>query len=77
MTADTKKKAIDLVQKFRIFVGTSLDDDGDTINNYLIGKNVAKKCALICVDEILASGAEQFQADEIYWQQVKTAIIKL
>lgn len=46
-----KEKALELRNKFRISVGTYVDDDGNTVNRYLTSKSTAKKAAIICVDE--------------------------
>ncbi len=63
-----KEKAVDLIGKFYVF-------------NY-IGNSHAKKCALMCVDELLNT-AKQYECDIwdnkmiTYWQTVKTEIGKL
>jgi hypothetical protein len=75
-----KDKAKELVQKFRIFVGTSKDDDNDDVNNYLIGKGVAKKCALLNVDELIEehnfNSKINWNVKQIkYWEAVKSELL--
>lgn len=70
-------KAKELIQKFRIHVGSSLDEDGVAVNNYLVAKHVAGWAALICVEEILQDHKnnaylEDWKPNLInYWQEVK------
>jgi hypothetical protein len=52
-----RKKSIELVNRFQNEVG-------------MFSKE-AKQCALICVDEILKLYKENWNIDNIYWQQVK------
>lgn len=81
-------KAKELIQKFRIHVGSSLDEDGVAVNNYLVAKHVAGRAALICVEEILNAApinphpngyyekSHQMDAARDYWQQVKSFLTK-
>ena len=79
MTA--KEKAIDLVDMFWQF--DMLDDEG---NWYWIGKENAKQCALICVDEKIETYVKNYPYQEelalhtveyYYLQAVKEEINKL
>ena len=77
MTA--KEKAIELVDKYSPF----------SVRNWYEDNEVAKECALICVDEILDnlpfrdygfkfdSICSRFKAVSEYWQEVKQEIEKL
>ena len=64
MTAE--EKAIELVDKFTLYLGT--DVNGDECYVDIIE---AKRCALICVDEIL-----EFAYD-IEWEKKEEAVSKL
>ena len=64
MTA--KEKAIELVDKFTLYLGT--DVNGDECYVDIIE---AKRCALICVDEIL-----EFAYD-VEWEKREEAVSKL
>tara|TARA_B110000305_G_C18823132_1_gene352322 strand:+ start:42 stop:254 length:213 start_codon:yes stop_codon:yes gene_type:complete len=70
MTA--KDKAKELVDRF--WELDMLDDNGDL---YWIGKENAKQCALICVDEILSQFNWKPSAGLSYWEEVKEEINKL
>jgi hypothetical protein len=60
-----KEKARDLIQKFNLIV----------LDTALGGSNTrVKKCALICVDEIISV---MLGYEIIYWQKVKEEIQKL
>lgn len=79
-----EEKVIELIQKFRIYVGSSINDEGATVNNYLIGKKAAKACAIICIDEIINQASVNIYtvgnnnlSNEEFWQQVKEEIKKL
>ena len=61
-----KEKAIELVDKFTLYLGT--DVDGDECYVDIIE---AKQCALICVDEIL-----EFAYD-VEWEKREEAVSKL
>jgi|TARA_R110000764_G_scaffold53555_1_gene116712 hypothetical protein len=68
-----KQKAIDLVMKFQYLVtGWDCFDDEDI---ELIDRLIdMKRCALICVDEILV---DCYEIRESYWLEVKQEIKKL
>ena len=76
MTAKAKEKAIELVDKFTLYLGT--DVNGDECYVDIIE---AKRCALICVDEILKNIPEEvmsykpFMMNTDYWQEVRQEII--
>lgn len=83
-----KQKAIELQDRFRIKAGSHAGDEGEVVNDYLVAKHVAKKAAIICVDEIIESlqkygtlidgeDPRWIEPDTEYWQQVKTAIESL
>lgn len=80
-----EEKAIELKNKFRHFVGVVTDADGDPINSYLVSEQVAKKSALICIDEIISehtyhnavNWSNQREERKLYWHQVKIEINKL
>lgn len=42
-----------------------------------ICKAIAKKCALIAVEEVINSELYKWLEDEIYWQEVKQEVEKL
>lgn len=42
-----------------------------------ICKAIAKKCALIAVEEVINSELFKWLEDEIYWQEVKQEVEKL
>lgn len=75
-----EEKAKELVQKFRVFVSASADDEGRMINNYLLSKGNAKKATLLCVEEIIDSQREllkNIMPDNLefkYWTEVKQHI---
>jgi len=83
-----KEKAIELINKFRQFVGTSKNFEGEDVNNYLVSKHVAQKAALIAVDLIIESSpslpilsdngsfSSDIEENKKYWLQVKTEIEK-
>ena len=43
---EVNKAADEMVQSFRMFVGTSQTIEGDTVNNYLVSKNTALKISI-------------------------------
>jgi hypothetical protein len=66
-----KQKANSLCMKFLIQTTTDIP--------YGINKTIAKECALIAVDEIIASNPIAFDEDDNciakqWWQEVKTEI---
>lgn len=68
-----KEKAEELLQKFRG------ETDGIAAYNY---DNVNKKCALMCVDELIKDNEKNESIvngglNKSYWQQVKTEIENL
>jgi len=71
MTA--KEKAISLVDSYQIIL---MNEDTECGNEILCSV-IAKKCALIAVDEIYNSGLLVFIDDEQYWHEVKQEIEKL
>jgi hypothetical protein len=69
-----KQKANSLCMKFLIQTTTDIP--------YGINKTIAKECALIAVDEIIASNPIAFDEDDNciakqWWKEVKTEIEKL
>jgi len=62
MTA--REKAIELVEKYKN-------------ESWVIGKDTAKKCALIAVNEILGYRGADMLREYIFWQNVKTEIENL
>jgi hypothetical protein len=69
-----KEKADKLCMRFLIQTTTDIP--------YGINKAIAKECALIAVDEIIASNPIAFDEDDNciakqWWQEVKTEIEKL
>lgn len=67
-----KEKAIELVEKFTLFLGT--DNSG---NEYYVEELDAKMSALICVGEILTVGFLDTNDLYDYWAEVKQEINKL
>ena len=67
------EKAFELVQLFGYTTyGDAEFNDGNTLP-----KHVAKKCAIVCVDEILNSYRKLLPSSRTYWEQVKQEIEKL
>jgi hypothetical protein len=69
-----EEKANNLCMRFLIQTTTDIP--------YGINKTIAKECALIAVDEIIASNPIAFDEDDNciakqWWQEVKTEIEKL
>lgn len=68
-----KEKAIELVEKFKIYLGT--DAAGE---EYFTSDLDAKRCAYIAVDEIIKFGNSQgFREPMMYWYKVKEELEKL
>ena len=67
-----KEKAIELVDKFTLYLGTDVNGD-----ECYVDVIEAKQCALICVDEILREIPKRFDSEERYWEDVKKEIGKL
>jgi hypothetical protein len=65
-----KEKAKKLVDSYRIILMNEDTDCGEEI----LCTVIAKKCALIAVDEIYNSGLLVFVDDEQYWHEVKQEI---
>lgn len=63
-----KEKAQELVNRF-----AKLPEEGTLM--WHLSFEIAKKCALITVDEILGAGIHPF--DKMYWEEVKQEIEKL
>jgi hypothetical protein len=80
-----KDKAKELVDKFKIRVTITFSKDSvPCVLNAPMIKESAKKCALICVDEILVSlyDIEFYKKEHAikiakYWQKIKQEINKL
>lgn len=66
-----KEKAEELVEKFAGGLGEKLEMYNSEI---LIG---AKQCALICVDEILATQENAWENNIVGWNKVKQEINKI
>jgi len=68
-----QKKAKELVDKFRLYLGT--DAVGE---EYFTSDLDAKRCALIAIDEIIKFGNEQgIREPMMYYYKVKEEIEKL
>lgn len=66
---DPKEKAVELIARFSPYADRGLEDsDANEIES-------AKKCALICVEEILADSIDHF--DIAYWTNVRHELISL
>tara|TARA_B110000285_G_scaffold112422_1_gene127602 strand:- start:248 stop:451 length:204 start_codon:yes stop_codon:yes gene_type:complete len=48
--------------------------DANPLEDILVA---AKKCALICIDEMIKELPKRFDSEEIYWEEVKQEIEKL
>jgi hypothetical protein len=67
----SKEKAEELIIKF-----AKLPEEGSLM--WYLSFEIAKKCALLLVDEILKVTSESYDIDHInWWQEVKTEIEKL
>jgi hypothetical protein len=68
-----KEKAKELVKNFYSPI------DYNLVGLFSVKNTVAKKCALIAVDEILndyyASSPFEFEVEKKYWQEVKQEIL--
>ena len=73
MTA--KEKAIELVERFRMYDIQICDLMGSELKGY--EEEHYKQCALICVDEMLREIPKRFDSEERYWEDVKKEIEKL
>lgn len=67
-----KDKALEMCQKFGM-IGMSESQTGF----YTLEITLAKKCAFICVDEILDTCSQGDLDFAIYWQEVKKEIENL
>jgi hypothetical protein len=74
-----QEKALDLIVKMEN-IEMILEDKGEFDYYPTIPGEVAKKAALICVDEIMKSGDDMYESEMVhfretghfeYWQQVK------
>ncbi len=82
---DAKEKALEIMNKMRLFYGEYLDADGEPKNHYKINKSDAKQCALIAVEEILkivpsvylTNDEEIHSGHYQYWHQVKSHLQNL
>jgi hypothetical protein len=80
MTA--KEKALELVDKYFLLHESATDENGVWVLSAL-NRGLAKKCALIAVDEILEAitfnmyDDEDYNKEDYYWEQVKIEIEKL
>ena len=72
MELTPKEKAKELVNRF--WELDMFDDKGDL---YWIGKEEAKQCALICLDEVINDRAKRGKINFTYWQEVKKEIEEL
>ncbi len=68
-----KEKAIQLVDNYRMLL---MNEDTDCGNEILCSM-IAKKCALVSVDEILHQFRWRPSVGHSYWEEVKTEIEKL
>lgn len=67
-----KEKAIDLIKKFTLYLGTDIKG-----NECFVNELEAKQCALITVDELLLLSLWTDSAIYDYWKEVKKEINKL
>jgi hypothetical protein len=80
MTA--KEKAKELFDKYFLLHESATDENGVWVLSAL-NRGLAKKCALIAVDEILEAitfnmyDDEDYNKEDYYWEQVKIEIEKL
>ena len=80
MTA--KEKALELFDKYFLLHESATDENGVWVLSAL-NRGLAKKCALIAVDEILEAitfnmyDDEDYNKEDYYWEQVKIEIEKL
>ena len=67
-----KEKAKELVNRF-----AKLPEEGSLM--WYLSFEIAKKCALIAVDEIMnvIIGSYDYELEKIYWQDVKNEILAL
>lgn len=79
-----EQKAVELINKFRLPNGTFLDGDDEPKNSYKIRRDLAKACAIICVDEILSQVSNDVytvgrhhKTDKEYWALVRESINNL
>jgi hypothetical protein len=78
----TEQKAKDLFDKYFLLHESATDENGVWILSAL-NKGLAKKCALIAVEEILEAitfnmyDEEAYNKEDYYWEQVKIEIEKL
>ncbi len=62
-----KEKAVSIVEKYTIWCW----------NEVVCDYEVAKQCALICVDEILKLYKDNWNIANSYWNEVKQELLKL
>jgi hypothetical protein len=74
-----KEKAVELVDNFSNQTYKCQPYAGATYLEEEVGFEAGKKCALICVGEIIKEGYDNdmYQSRINYWQKVKTEIEKL
>lgn len=80
----TKEKAIELLDKFSKAEGDDFDfigEPGDATMCWRMSRSLAKQCALIAVDELIAHSRNtamaydlSFDESENYWTKVKNEI---
>lgn len=71
-----KEKALKLMNDFRHFTGSYKDEDGVTINQYLVTKRVAKRSALLHLKKmqeelLLGEGSDYWKAIEFYLEKLE------
>lgn len=72
-----KEKATELYNKYFLLHESSTDENGVWIVSAL-NKGLAKKCALITLDEVIENIEDDYlETDLKYWQEVKQEIEKL
>jgi len=69
---EAKEKALRLCQQIAM---TSFDTEFN--NGTTLPLELAKKIALICVDEILLTSASEYEHEDNFWRSVKEEINKL
>jgi hypothetical protein len=75
----SKEKAKELIQTFFQNTSEIEYDEGDSSGRVSISFDVAKECALICVDECIKmanimDGGFSFEKEINFWEQVKSEL---
>ena len=70
-----KEEAINFRNRFRILVGNHVDDKGNIVNEYMLGKRAAKAVALLAIENVLDSSNSPTRIE--YWSKLKGEIENL